>query len=69
MDNENEVWMVGRDSLNEVATFGPFDSREDAEDFVEQARASFAESGYLGDPGFVFDAAANRKSLCGPWYV
>ena len=66
---DGHSWMVARDGLGDTPnTYGPFGSREEAQAFVDRARESFEKSGHIGNPGFVYDAVAQRKSPCGPWY-
>jgi hypothetical protein len=54
---DRKVWMVVKDGWDDrPATFGPFASRAEAQAF--KARHG----------GYLYDAIANQRSNCGPWY-
>lgn len=58
-ESQRQVWMVAgvsSERSHETPTFGPFTSRQEAEQFASQQ-----------DAYYVYDAVANRKSPCGPW--
>ncbi len=61
VQEEEVCWMVAGipfEPGHPAPTFGPFDTREEA----DQCAAAW--------PGrHVYDAVANRKSNCGPWYL